>query len=123
MSLVSRHSTVFAVYKGDDFVSVGTTKEVAEQLGVTTRTVHCMKSPAHHERAKNKTVEAAVAYKVDYEEQTIDSMYKQISQRCERTGKGKNNVLKREMVEYFQLFKEEFGDKLKQKRIKLTTKG
>ncbi|MGL4522245.1 MAG: hypothetical protein ACRCWQ_06820 [Bacilli bacterium] len=118
---MSRHSTVFAIYKGDDIISVGTTNEVAKQLGISKQTVHCMKSPAHHERTKNKL--AAVAYKVDYEEQTVDSMYKRISLRCERTGKGGNNALKREVIEYFQLFKEEFGDKLKQKRIKLTTKG
>ena len=44
---------VYAVYKGDEFVTVGTAKECANDLGITTKTFHEMKSAAKR-RVKSK---------------------------------------------------------------------
>lgn len=41
---------VYAIYKGDQFVTVGTVKECAEDLKLKEATIKWMSSPACHKR-------------------------------------------------------------------------
>lgn len=40
----------YAVYRGDDFIVQGTKEDCAKYLGVTTKTVCFMSTPAYHKR-------------------------------------------------------------------------
>lgn len=42
----------YGVYRGDDFVTVGTQKEVAEELGVSTNTIYFWTTPSYNSRLK-----------------------------------------------------------------------
>lgn len=48
--LKQKQDKVYALYKGDDFLAVGTIKEIAEQMGVKESTVMCYKTPGHINR-------------------------------------------------------------------------
>lgn len=39
-----------ALYKGDDLLMIGTVQEAAQFLGVQTKTIHFLKSPAYMKR-------------------------------------------------------------------------
>ena len=41
---------VYAIYKGDEFVTLGTKKECAEYLGVNPSTISFMATPTHRNR-------------------------------------------------------------------------
>ena len=43
--------TQYGVYKGDEFIMVGSLEDVAEKLGVSTKSVKWMASPAAKRRA------------------------------------------------------------------------
>ena len=44
---VTRH---YAVYKGDEFICVGTAKECADHMGVSDKTIRYMSYPAYKKR-------------------------------------------------------------------------
>lgn len=48
------YTKVYAVYKGDDLIVVGTSKECADYMGVSPRYIHRMVTPAHHKYIKEK---------------------------------------------------------------------
>lgn len=41
---------IYAIYDDDEFITVGTSKEVAKELGVTVNTVYFLTSKTHHKR-------------------------------------------------------------------------
>lgn len=45
---------VYAVYKGDQFICTGTTKELCPQLGIKPKTLQFYSTPSNHKRAENK---------------------------------------------------------------------
>lgn len=55
--------TVYAVYKGDELLALGTARECAERLGVREKTVRWLSYPFAHRRAE-KHWRAMVAEKV-----------------------------------------------------------
>lgn len=42
--------SIFAAYRGDEFVDVGTAEELSESLGLTFATVYSMATPSHHRK-------------------------------------------------------------------------
>lgn len=44
---------VYAIYKGDRFIDVGTVKELAKNLKVSEKTVQFMATPTYRKRCKN----------------------------------------------------------------------
>lgn len=46
-------SKVFAIYKGDKFIDVGTVKELAKSLNVNISTIHFYNTKTYKERSKN----------------------------------------------------------------------
>lgn len=46
----------YAMYKGDKLVATGTAREIAEQMGISVKTVYWYASPAARRRTKNGTV-------------------------------------------------------------------
>ena len=49
----------YAIYKGDDLICIGTSKECAEKLGVKVDTIHFYATKTHHNRGKignNRTI-------------------------------------------------------------------
>lgn len=47
---------IYALYRGDVFLYVGSLAECAEWLGVKTNTIDFMSSPAHHKRKGDKAI-------------------------------------------------------------------
>ena len=43
---------VYAMYKGEEMLAMGTIKEIAEQMGVTVATIRFQTSPAYRKRVK-----------------------------------------------------------------------
>lgn len=47
----------YAIYKGDDFIMIGTIYEISQKLGLSPKSVEFYGRPAHHKRvAKNGIV-------------------------------------------------------------------
>ncbi len=59
-------SKYFAVYKGDDFITVGTGKECAEVLGVSERSLKFYASPTYKKRT---TGNALVVIRLEEDEE------------------------------------------------------
>ena len=59
--------TVYAVYKDDELLALGTARECAERLGVSERTVRWLSCPWAHRRAEQRP-KAMVAEKVEVDE-------------------------------------------------------
>ena len=55
----------YAVYKGDDFIFMGTLEEVAERLGVSTKSVKWMSTPAAKKRADKPGSTKMIVEKVE----------------------------------------------------------
>ena len=51
---------IYAIYKGDEFLCEGTSKECAEFLNVKQKTVFWWKSPVNHKRSKGNRKVAIV---------------------------------------------------------------
>jgi len=47
-----RKPGIYAMYKGDELLAMGTIKEIATEMGITVETVRYMTSPAHRKRCK-----------------------------------------------------------------------
>lgn len=59
---------LFAAYRGDEFLCVGTSAEVAEWLGVDVKTVRYMSTPAYRRRMGDSTRRLVVEkVEVDWE--------------------------------------------------------
>lgn len=54
--------SVYAIYKGDEFLDLGTTEEMAKKFNVKKETITFWASPAHKKRVKNK---GKVAVRID----------------------------------------------------------
>ena len=55
---------IYAIYKGDEIIAMGTRKELSELLKVKIRTINYWASPANYKRDKGKR---KIAIKVDEE--------------------------------------------------------
>lgn len=60
-----RKKNVYAVYRGDEMLGMGTADELAEKMGVKRDTVLWLSTPAAHRRANDRRM---VAYKIEEEE-------------------------------------------------------
>ena len=60
--------TQYSVYKGDEFVLMGTLEEVAEKLGVSKSTVRWMSTPAAHKRAEKPGSTKMIVEKVEVDD-------------------------------------------------------
>ena len=47
-----KEEKVYAIYKGDEFIDLGTKKELAERLGVKVRTIEYLLTPAYRRKFK-----------------------------------------------------------------------
>jgi hypothetical protein len=45
--------TMYALYRGDEIITIGTKKELAKYLGVNERTIYFYSTPTHRKRNKN----------------------------------------------------------------------
>lgn len=61
-------SIQYAVYKGDDFIFMGTLEEVAERLGVSTKSVKWMATPAAKKRADKPGSTKMIVEKVEVDQ-------------------------------------------------------
>ena len=48
---IGDHS-IYAIYKGDDFVDLGTLEELSKNIGILKKTLQFMKSPSYKKRMK-----------------------------------------------------------------------
>jgi hypothetical protein len=61
-----KKENIYAIYKGDDFVYMGTKKECAEHLGVMPRTICFYTTPTYRSRFKdNEDSQRIVVLKVE----------------------------------------------------------
>jgi len=58
----------YAVYKGDDFIFMGTLEEVAERLGVSIKSVKWMATPAAKKRADKPGSTKMIVEKVEVDQ-------------------------------------------------------
>ena len=58
----NRKKNIYALYRGDEPLGVGTADELAEAMGVKRDTILWLSTPAAHRRANDKWM---VAYKVE----------------------------------------------------------
>lgn len=45
---------MYALYKGDEFLCMGTIKEIAEKMGVSERTIRFYSSPVYQRRGRGE---------------------------------------------------------------------
>lgn len=58
----------YALYKGDEFIDLGTTKELAEKIGVSERSIRFYSTPTYVKR--NNKENCYVVVRIDDEEET-----------------------------------------------------
>lgn len=58
---------VYAIYKGDKFIDVGTAKELAERRGVSVRTIWWMATKECHQRVEGTDRTLAISFVEDEE--------------------------------------------------------
>lgn len=46
-------SNIYAIYRGDDFVTVGTSKEIMKELNISRKTLWFYTTPAYKKRCEN----------------------------------------------------------------------
>lgn len=59
--------TLYAIYKGDRFIDVGTASELSERMGCPMKYIYWLTSPAAHRRAEGNESTYTVAFRVGYE--------------------------------------------------------
>lgn len=59
---------VYAIYKGDKFIDLGTKKELSERLGVKERTIKFYSSPSYLKRKAESKEPYMIAIEVEDEE-------------------------------------------------------
>ena len=57
--------TVYALYRGDEFVDVGTKRELAARRHVSAETIAHMASPVTHKRAAGHEGTRVLAYRIE----------------------------------------------------------
>lgn len=60
-----KKETIYAIYKGDKFIFMGTKKECAEYLSVTPRTVYFYTTPTYQKRAKTEDNDRMIVIRVE----------------------------------------------------------
>lgn len=53
---------VYALYRGDEFIDVGSAAELAERHGIKPETIRWMSTPSYHKRG---SAEKLMAYKIE----------------------------------------------------------
>ncbi|MFZ7175793.1 helix-turn-helix domain-containing protein [Streptococcus hyovaginalis] len=56
---------LYALYRGDEFIDIGTRYELAEMIGVAPQTISFYASPTYQKRTKNGYVAERVGYDGD----------------------------------------------------------
>ncbi|MGV3010042.1 hypothetical protein ACEE67_01840 [Streptococcus thoraltensis] len=59
---------LYALYRGDEFLDIGTKYELAEMIGVAPQTISFYASPTYQKRTKN----GYVAERVGYDDEEIE---------------------------------------------------
>lgn len=62
---------LYAIYRGDTFVDVGTAKELARKNNIKISTVYFYASPYYHNLVKNK-INRRIVYRVGVEEKWLN---------------------------------------------------
>ena len=70
-----RKNPEYALYKGDTFIAIGTTKELAEYLGVSKRTIHFYSTPTYMKRNKENHY---IVIRIDYDEEGDNERIREI---------------------------------------------
>lgn len=63
---------IFALYKGEEFIDIGTAKEIAKKRGVTPKFIKYLSTPANLKRInarKNKISNALICVKIEGEDE------------------------------------------------------
>lgn len=64
---------IFALYKGDEFIDVGTVKELAKKRNVKPESIRYLSTPAYERKIANrKNSKALIAIKMEDEEMEED---------------------------------------------------
>ena len=59
----------YAMYKGENILSIGTTKEICEEMGISIKTFQYYRTKAYKERLKNRKVKnARIIIKIEKED-------------------------------------------------------
>lgn len=59
---------MFALYKGDEFIDLGTRQELAKKMGVTPKTISYLSTPARMRKIKDKENKSLIAIKIEDDE-------------------------------------------------------
>ena len=59
----------YALYKGDEFVAIGTSKQLAQLMNVKVETITFWSTPTYHKRIKNHNI-ATIVIKLGDENET-----------------------------------------------------
>lgn len=68
-----RKNKVYALYKGDNFIDIGTRKELADKMGVGERTISFYSSPTYQKRNPDGNCYIVIECE-DEEEKMVDSL-------------------------------------------------
>lgn len=64
-----RKESIYAVYKGDKFIDLGTKKELAKKTGLSTETIRCLATPSKLKRFENSQKKSGyIAIKIEDED-------------------------------------------------------
>lgn len=58
----------FALYRGDQFIDLGTRQELAKKMGVTPKTISYLSTPARMRKIKGKENKSLIAIKIEDDE-------------------------------------------------------
>ena len=64
---IMRNEHDYAVYKGDEFLDIGTAKELASKMNVKVETIKFWSTPTYHKRIKNHDI-ATIVVKLSVED-------------------------------------------------------
>lgn len=59
------HPQIYALYRGDDFIDVGTATEIGKRQGMTPKSLRFLASPAYWRRLDGKGEHALLAIKLE----------------------------------------------------------
>ena len=116
-----KQQKLFCAYRGDELLSIGTVKELAEEMGVTENSVRFMKSPTYHARALSER--RVLIYALEDEEMSeLDKKYNEVRKMCTKA-RIDGEEIKPEIVQYFKLFKKEYAEQLRKTKVILKGRG
>lgn len=67
---LKRYTKDYSIYKGDEFLFVGTGLECAAFLGIGVDTIYFMSTPTYHKRRENST-NALMTFRIDDQKEDI----------------------------------------------------